>query len=142
VEMCWRSMASLIGYDASGIQQLAMLRHKKPPPSHTTAGGGIVSTRAAWHYIHTARLGAGRRIHRSAPHGKDYCHTDRPTRSRRSSNPLVENIVPCPRLLSRDQPAWRERLNTTPPAWRRGVKATIPEVMDVVHGLSGCSAAL
>lgn len=33
-------------------------------------------------------------------------------------------------------------INTTPHAWRRGLKAMIPEVMDVVHGLSGCSAAL
>jgi hypothetical protein len=106
------------------------------------AGGGIISTRAAWHSIHTARLGAGRRLRRSAPHGKDYCHTDRPTRSRRSSDPLVENIVSCPHLSSRDQPTWRERLHTTRPAWRRDVKATTPEVIDAVHGLSGCSAAL
>jgi hypothetical protein len=38
-------------------------------------------------------------------------------------------------------PRWRERLHTTPPAWRRGMQATTPEVIDVVHGLSGCSAA-
>src|SRR4029434_6360663 len=34
----------------------------------TSTGGGL-STRAASQHTHTARLGAGRRLHRSAPHG-------------------------------------------------------------------------
>jgi hypothetical protein len=52
----------------------------KNPLPVTRFRRGCVSTRAAWPYIHTARLGAGRRIHCSAPHCKGYCHTDRPTR--------------------------------------------------------------
>ena len=45
---------------------------EKTPCRSCSSGGGL-NTRAAWPYIHTARLGAGRRIHRSAPHGKGYC---------------------------------------------------------------------
>jgi hypothetical protein len=55
-------------------------QHKKTPSRSPNIRRGCVSTRAAWHYIHTARLRAGRRIHCSAPHCKGYCHTDRPTR--------------------------------------------------------------
>jgi hypothetical protein len=35
--------------------------------------------RAVWTPTHTAHLRAGRRLHRSAPLCKGYCHTDRPT---------------------------------------------------------------
>ena len=69
------------------------------------------------------------------------CHPDRATRSRGSSNLPVKNIVSAYTCCRINPRGW-ERLNTTPHAWRRGVKAIVPEVMDVVHGLSGYSAAL
>ena len=67
---------------------------QKPPPGHKHPKGGV-STRAAWTPTHTARLEAGRRIHRRAPF-KGCCHTDIPTISRGPSDPLFLNIVsPC-----------------------------------------------
>ena len=52
--MCWRSMASLIGYDASGIHQLAMLRHKNPLPV-TQQPEGVLSAHAPPGMISTRR---------------------------------------------------------------------------------------
>jgi hypothetical protein len=67
---------------------------QKPPPGHKHPEG--VSAHAPpGHQTHTARLEAGRRIHRRAPF-KGCCHTDIPTISRGPSDPLLLNIVsPC-----------------------------------------------
>ena len=50
---------------------------KNPLPVTTFRRG--YQRRTVWTPTHTARLRAWRRLHCSAPHGKGYCHTDRPT---------------------------------------------------------------
>jgi hypothetical protein len=67
-------------FDAySGMACGADKAEQKKPPAASTAPEGV-RIRAVWKPSHTARLRARRRLHRSAPHCKGYCHTDRPTR--------------------------------------------------------------
>ena len=72
--------------EASGVMSGAFLLggmvrrgasdRKNPLPVTTFQRGH--NTCAVWTPSHMARLRAGRRLHRSAPHGKGYCYTDRP----------------------------------------------------------------
>jgi hypothetical protein len=61
-----------------GIVRRGASDRKNPLPVTTFRRGH--NTCAVWTPSHTARLGAGRRLHRSAPLCKGYCYTDRPTR--------------------------------------------------------------
>ena len=79
-------------------------QHKKTPSRSPNIRRGCVSTRAAWHYIHTARLRAGRRIHCSAPHCKGYCHTNHPIRKPWGFTPTTSLYIwRAGTLLSRDK---------------------------------------
>lgn len=80
---CVRPMA---GYPQTAVgrgrNEVGAPGHKETPCRLSFSGGGL-SARAAWTSSHTARLPAGRCLHRSAPHCKGSCQTDHPARNLR-----------------------------------------------------------
>jgi hypothetical protein len=117
-------------------------QHKKPPPARTTPEGASAHAPLGNHPARRAEEQGGISIAALLMARATATQIVRPGSPGASHLRLVSldgAPAPCGQEIN---PLWRERLNMTPHAWRRGVKAITPEVMDVVHGLSGCSAAL
>jgi hypothetical protein len=67
-------------------------RQKKPPAGHKPPEG-VSAYAPSGTPTHTARLRAGRRLHRSAPRCKGYCHIDRPTRKPWGFTPTTDSEI-------------------------------------------------
>jgi hypothetical protein len=77
-EMARAGCSELLCCVCGGMMRRGASDRKNPLPVVLHRRG--YQRRTVWTPTHTARLGAGRRLHCSAPHCKGYCHTDRPTR--------------------------------------------------------------
>jgi hypothetical protein len=73
VVLAWRGMRSggILTRNDYRTGEKGTHGRKNPLPVTNLRRG--YQRRAVWTHTHTARLGTGGRIHRSAPHGKGYC---------------------------------------------------------------------